>query len=82
MKPMCWRLNAATGFFNCRYQQIQSFLIGLQIRSKTAFVADTAHRQFVRELDLHGRARVRSLAGMLASDTHSSMPWMSEPLGP
>ena len=30
---------------------------GRRIRA-LAFVADTAHRQFVRELDLHGRARL------------------------
>jgi cation transport protein ChaC len=30
---------------------------GRRIRS-LAFVADTSHRQFVRELDLHGRARL------------------------
>ena len=33
---------------------------GRQIRQlrALAFVADTSHRQFVRELDLHGRARL------------------------
>jgi cation transport protein ChaC len=30
---------------------------GRRVRA-LAFVADTAHRQFVRELDLHGRARL------------------------
>jgi len=35
-----------------------SVAIGRRRVRALAFVADTAHRQFVRELDLHGRARL------------------------
>jgi cation transport protein ChaC len=47
-KPTLIRITAAPRRQRGRAQQLRAL----------AFIADTAHRQFVKELDLHGRARL------------------------